>query len=284
MPLTRPSQMPAERARMVRMLHDAARVGRGRASTLAQQLAHSDLYWVTRDMGLAALDASTDIPGWSLRDLPSRSGLMAVEPGALPPMNMRTGRAFGVRTPRWVDQVPATADVAMIEWVTVADALTVLVWVRLSTGSHAGSEYAIGWIVNASDAELADLDAITGLRVEARSVLALLGACVTMMAIPTVAELRQQTVILSRTKALGGAREAMVTSVTLRRLARRTQDTEPGDSGREYHHQWIVRGHWRQQQYGPAAALRRTTWVPSYLKGPEGAPLLPREHVYVWRR
>lgn len=38
------------------------------------------------------------------------------------------------------------------------------------------------------------------------------------------------------------------------------------------------------QPYGPGQSLRRQTWVPSHVKGPQGAPLLSTEKVNVWRR
>lgn len=53
-----------------------------------------------------------------------------------------------------------------------------------------------------------------------------------------------------------------------------------GDGQREYHHRWIVRGHWRMQPCGPNRSLRRPTWVTPYVKGPDDAPLLGGEKVY----
>ena len=44
----------------------------------------------------------------------------------------------------------------------------------------------------------------------------------------------------------------------------------------EYHHRWIVSGHFRNQPYGPGGSLRRRQWIPPYIKGPAGAPLLNR--------
>lgn len=44
---------------------------------------------------------------------------------------------------------------------------------------------------------------------------------------------------------------------------------------------WKVRGHWRNQPYGPHGSLRRRIWIDEYVKGPEGKPLVePRETVY----
>ncbi|WP_329220275.1 hypothetical protein [Streptomyces microflavus] len=56
-----------------------------------------------------------------------------------------------------------------------------------------------------------------------------------------------------------------------------------GDGDREYHHQWIVRGHWRQQWY-PARQVHRPVWIAPHVKGPEGAPLLGGEKVNVLKR
>jgi hypothetical protein len=64
---------------------------------------------------------------------------------------------------------------------------------------------------------------------------------------------------------------------------RRTAHSGPGDGSREFHHQWIVRGHWRQQWY-PARGVHRPVWIAPHIKGPEGAPLLGGEKVYAWKR
>src|ERR1044071_10524734 len=76
-----------------------------------------------------------------------------------------------------------------------------------------------------------------------------------------------------------------VTVVDLRRQYT-PQDQDPGDEtgGRHYKHRWVVSGHWRNQAYGKERALRRQTWVPAHMKGPEGAPLLATEKVNVWRQ
>lgn len=63
---------------------------------------------------------------------------------------------------------------------------------------------------------------------------------------------------------------------------RRGEGGDPtGESGREYHHRWVVRGHWRQQPWGPGRQLRRPVWILPHIKGPEGAPLLGGERVTV---
>jgi hypothetical protein len=64
---------------------------------------------------------------------------------------------------------------------------------------------------------------------------------------------------------------------------RRPAHSGSGDGSREFHHQWIVRGHWRQQWY-PTHEVHRPVWIAPHIKGPEGAPLLGGEKVYAWKR
>jgi hypothetical protein len=88
----------------------------------------------------------------------------------------------------------------------------------------------------------------------------------------------------ARAYARDGLPSPDVTVVDLRRqYTPQDQDADAG-GGRHYKHRWIVSGHWRNQAHGPGLALRRQTWVPAHVKGPEGAPLLATEKVNVWRR
>jgi hypothetical protein len=71
--------------------------------------------------------------------------------------------------------------------------------------------------------------------------------------------------------------------ITLRAQPKPTdEDGEP--SGREYHHRWMVSGHWRNQAFGPKRAFHRPVYINPYLKGPEGAPFLGGATVKYWRR
>lgn len=72
-------------------------------------------------------------------------------------------------------------------------------------------------------------------------------------------------------------------AVRLIELRRPKGVTGQGDGDREYHHQWIVRGHWRQQWY-PARQVHRPVWIAPHIKGPEGAPLIGGEKVNFLKR
>jgi len=56
-------------------------------------------------------------------------------------------------------------------------------------------------------------------------------------------------------------------------------DHATGDGSRAYQHRWIVRGHWRNQPWGPGHELRRPTYILPHLKGPDGAPLIGGDRV-----
>lgn len=56
-----------------------------------------------------------------------------------------------------------------------------------------------------------------------------------------------------------------------------------GDGESNYHHQWIVRGHWRQHWH-PKRQVHRPVWIAPHIKGPEGAPLIGGEKVYALKR
>jgi hypothetical protein len=70
----------------------------------------------------------------------------------------------------------------------------------------------------------------------------------------------------------------------LRGTQRDEAETVPGSTpGQRYRHRWGVRPHWRQQAYGPGRAYRKAILVPFHVKGPEGAPFLAGDRVYVMR-
>jgi len=69
--------------------------------------------------------------------------------------------------------------------------------------------------------------------------------------------------------------------ISLRRPVGAPSDGQ-GDH-REWHHQWVVRGHWRRQWH-PRVGLHRPTWIAPHIKGPEGAPMLGGEKVYNLQR
>lgn len=81
-----------------------------------------------------------------------------------------------------------------------------------------------------------------------------------------------------------GRPEPLVRSVTLRRASNPTRSDPDGQGSlRQYHHQWIVGGHWRNQWY-PSRGEHRPFYIAQFVKGPEGAPFIGGERVNVLRR
>ena len=54
-------------------------------------------------------------------------------------------------------------------------------------------------------------------------------------------------------------------------------------AGRTYTKRWVVRGHWRNQWY-PSRNDHRPIYIPTHIKGPDGAQLIVSEKVYDWSR
>jgi hypothetical protein len=61
---------------------------------------------------------------------------------------------------------------------------------------------------------------------------------------------------------------------------RRPPGASTGEAARDWKHRWMVRGHWRQQPYGPGRERTRPVWISPHIKGPDGAPLIGGEKVY----
>lgn len=70
-----------------------------------------------------------------------------------------------------------------------------------------------------------------------------------------------------------GRKERDLFVVTLRRAAHQA-DTGEGEPV-EWSCRWIVRGHWKQQPYGPGNTLRKPIFILPHVKGPDGLPLKP---------
>lgn len=86
-----------------------------------------------------------------------------------------------------------------------------------------------------------------------------------------------------------GRPEPTVRTVTLRQAVRAPAEDheEPGAEGRRYDKRWVVKGYgyWRNTWYASRERHElQYVHVPTYVKGPEGAPLIGGERVNVLRR
>lgn len=107
------------------------------------------------------------------------------------------------------------------------------------------------------------------------------------MMIPTVADRRRIDPSTGGTVREHDTPTREVTHIDLRPLRQITtapDDPDPDRETRQATHRWVVRGHWRHQPHGPGRSQRRLQWRESYIKGPEGAPLIRSRPVNIWRR
>lgn len=74
---------------------------------------------------------------------------------------------------------------------------------------------------------------------------------------------------------------ADVTVLDIRRPHRSLPAVSGGDREPiERNHRWEVRGHYRDQPYGPGRSLRRRKWIAEQVRGPEDKPLIRKQRVY----
>lgn len=274
-------------------------------TSAANQAALADLYWVSPDMAALATHAATSLTeaAWDRASRPSAYGLMAFDGGVGGPQQV--GRMFKVE-PRTVVTPFGTAEqvtldvrvpTEVVSWGPSPKGVQITGWLRWESvvrGVEASG--AVGAAALNNPPPLmpvfsTDLPA-GGESVSAddvddayRTIVMTVAASWLLMEQPVLAE-RQ---IVERSPGSGRGRkratEASVTLVDLRRIYRPDKQADAGmESFRQFRHRWVVSGHWRNQPHGQDRALRRRQWIPSYVKGPDGAPLLVTEKVNVWRR
>ncbi|GGN39374.1 hypothetical protein FHR83_006732 [Actinoplanes campanulatus] len=289
------SRLPKVRDGLQRLLADpgsalrASLARSGRDDTAAQldhvarSLGVADLYWVAPEMAALSVGAAETIPQvrWTDADRPSTHGLLVFD--------------GGIGTLDY-ENVPIPVDA--VSWGPHPQGLLVSYYVargrledqlaergaRIDTTAVpplvpiAGQSLAVddNW---QDPGELPDRD---------RTVLTTLAAAWALMQQPTVIDRVPVEVERKIRAAYGraGRGDPEVTLVELRRQYRLSGQPplDPDQPGRHYKHRWIVRGHWRDQAYGPQRSLRRPTWIASHVKGPEGADSLETATVNVWRR
>lgn len=266
---------------------------------LARLTRGAELYWVTADMGALALDASHDVPGFTMADLPGTNGLVAF--GAplpalqTPPLWLEGGTPWQGALPVWA---------LAWHWRTGGREVAVDIIARkgdLPTPMMGGSELqpVFSAVIPAGGHMI--FDEVAGVLFnpgpvggvldhhpepmgrEHLGVLAFLSAMSHLMMEPHVATRKTLDARTGKGERDTSRPSDLVSVIDLRPLRyQRTPDA--GEGGRTYAHRWIVRGHWAQQAHGPDRSLRKLIYRAPYVKGPEGAPFLTTEKVMVWRR
>lgn len=290
----RPRSLPKARAQTIRRITG---LGLGHArdpillpsddqllDRMVNHLRAADLYWISDDMTALAMHAGEQLAAarWASADRPSPIGL-AVFDGGLGMVDVAPGVHAPVQALAWGPGPDST----LIVWhlLNGPELLSQLPGADVSRVPPLLAVREVRLPVTDQAIPLDDLPAYEGMR-PSRPIVGALAAMWHLVQQPQLVD--RTTVEPGRADARALRRADMpdegVTLVALRRQYT-PQDRDPdAGSSRHYKHRWIVSGHWRDQPYGPGQSLRRKTWVPSHVKGPEGAPLLSTEKVNVWRR
>lgn len=242
--------------------------------------AGATLYWVSSEMTQLALDAALDLPPWVPQaEAPATTGLILYE-HPLPERSplLPAEEAWEANTAEH-RRARATTMCGMM-WTCTDDSLTV--WPVMKLPQSTPPIIMTGIL----DTTVPSTRPIEHYPPRWAGAMALLGTTWILMTQDKVTTTQPQEVTTGRDAAIRRRRTqspAHVQVIDLRPMRHApTEDTD--QTGRRYTHQWVVRGHWRQQPVGPHHSQRRPTWVSSYLKGPQGAPLLTGDRVYAWRR
>jgi hypothetical protein len=254
------------------------------------RLSNADLYFVSADMTELATTAATSLPPFDLStsDAPSTAGLIVFEKPIATDVNTKAGHGetvfisaaswdFGT-APRW--------GVAL--WFSFYIDLHLTLDLMVEEGRETkkeaarqkGSQPRFTYTMDAAhmvDRGIPVTNDDSVLNSWGRTILAawlLMGQ--PLASTSTVNADRSAQKRIRRI----GQEPAPVRVVELRRPK---TSSSAGNSDREYHHQWIVRGHWRQQWH-PKRQVHRPVWIAPHIKGPEGAPLIGGEKVYALKR
>jgi hypothetical protein len=284
-----PRRLPRMRQQMAAYLQDpdsdllrGAPKYASELATLGRQIHAADLYWVMPDMGALAMGAAGQLADvrFTPADRPSGIGLAVFDGGA-----------------GSVDYQGAEFPVDALSWGPALKGMRLWQWIRRSRREEAlrrmGGELgawmppllpAFGGVLSTSS----EATPVEDLSAELRTSATTLAAAWHLMEQPRLVDRSRLEPDRKERRSLARAGDASpdVTLVDLRRQYV-PQDRDGGEGeqgGRRYRHRWVVSGHWRDQPYGPERALRRKTWIPAYVKGPDGAPMLTSEKVNVWKR
>jgi hypothetical protein len=239
------------------------------AHHLATGIDAADLYWISEDFTALAVIAGQDLTDITLDpdDLPSRHGLIV------------WARPIGE-----IQRPHGTANIRAISWTPVPNGIWLNVYIQPEDGDpehditqlradhgyliavNVGSGLPWGHLGNV-DSEFKD----TG-----NFVLTLLATWL-LMRQPGVAEHSTAPADkkLARTYQRANKTLPTVRLIDLRRhgSTRTTTITDADGTRRQITVRFMVRGHWRNQAYGPKKGLRRQMYIAPFLKGPDDAPL-----------
>ncbi|GAA4391765.1 hypothetical protein [Tsukamurella soli] len=250
----------------------------------AEAMATASLWWVAPDMATLAADtglSGDELPEWD-RDTESRTGLLVWDGGLPIRVLNRTRRG---------DEALVSIDA--VSWAPIPQwsqdprmgGVRIELWTRVGAGTTGPLELITVRFGDGRDDTVPVGDEMVSPEYAVWRIL-----CATMLLShqPKVGSTRPASYAADGAAKDTRTREVPeVTVIDLRTVRDWTigPDGTAAGAGRDYSHRWIVRGHMRTYHVGPRGQQRaERRWIAPYVAGPEGAPLIPREHVWVWRR
>lgn len=266
------------------------------AETEAARLAQSELFWVSGEMTELCVSAARSMPDWSLspEDLPTPYGLIYFE-------GLSDLREFPTTAIAW-GRCPAEAADFLLkgpgiwlscyvskEWIAAKEELNTaslrmplppLLYDGESLAAYGTREDGDVSYTTTDGEDLVSLDD-NALINRASSLVVLKTAWLLMQQeLAEVTPVEPDRATRKRLKRMG---KPDPTRTRIIRLRRQSSSASTSSEDREYHHRWIVRGHWRQHWF-PKRQVHRPVWIAPHVKGPEGAPLIGGEKVYALKR
>ncbi|MHA4818766.1 hypothetical protein ACXZ65_30965 [Streptomyces aculeolatus] len=290
--MIRPRELPKVRHQVARHLDDpetSLRTGAGDdiqpgLDALTRHLRAAELYWASPDMTALAVSSGTSLAAarWATADRPAPCGLIvfgggvgSIDSGGVPiPVEACTWGPHEDRCLIWllISRRRLKAEMTRTDITLIEEEMAPLIPV-----------FGFTMPVTTEPVSMAEADPRAP-----TTVVAALAASWLLMQQPQLIDRTREQADRKDRRALAraGHSDPEVTVIDLRRQYV-PDDKDPDNTdgeGRRYRHRWVVSGHWRNQAHGPDRSLRRQTWIPAYIKGPEGAPMLATERVNVWRR
>ncbi|MER6253658.1 hypothetical protein ABT224_20110 [Streptomyces sp. NPDC001584] len=273
------------------------------AARTAAGLRTAELFYVTADMTALAHHASTSLTDFEMRpeDLPAPVGMLVFED---PPMRYE---AVGDQPIRLITWGPWLGHLAIDYWTGTREYLDQVTaaqprraapdpaenerWLRERFAHVAPARVAAlhpghGFTYLRTTLIEAGTPDLTGTPDGDVALLRLIQATWLLMgqSLATSERVAADRASRRRIQRLGRDYGTEVRLIRLRR-ARTERGTDPAEQPgtREYQHRWVVRGHWKNQWYASRNA-HRPIWISPYIAGPEGAPLIGGEKVFVLAR
>ena len=303
----RPQDLPEVRAEIVRLRTDigtegiahfqpdstiSTRLGISKTDLIEMETANTkeaDLFYVSRDMTDLATAAAISLPQFALdsQDFPTEQGLIYFDGGiaanwgehpvTIYAVSWRVLEDFGAAIAYYTDVESFRSSMPYQDFIDA---------ILCSRGASRDGIWpidivrAIASFISEHDERYGETEGIAQNGV-ARKVWPVVRAALLLMQQPLAdpSSVEPDRAVRKRLRR-AGHEPAAVRVIELRR-PKTTGGT--GDSDREYHHQWIVRGHWRNHWH-PKREVHRPVWIAPHIKGPEGAPLIGGEKVYALKR